>query len=95
MNTGSLKRAIRFAIGGAAVLIAPGMTTIVSAQDTSEAAEEVVVTGSRIARGSDFESPAPVITVDHESIEKSGYNNLQQLMEKMPVSGQRHVLYAR
>jgi outer membrane receptor protein involved in Fe transport len=49
--------------------------------------EEVVVTGSRIARGSDFESPSPVITVDRDAIERSGYNNLQQLMEKMPANG--------
>jgi iron complex outermembrane receptor protein len=56
------------------------------AQATPEP-EEVVVTGSRIARGSDFESPSPVLTVDRESIERSGYNNLQQLMEKMPANG--------
>ncbi len=49
--------------------------------------EEVVVTGSRIARSSDFESPSPVITVDRDSIERSGYNNLQQLMEKIPANG--------
>lgn len=49
--------------------------------------EEVVVTGSRIARGSDFESPSPVLSVDRDSIERSGYNNLQQLMEKLPANG--------
>lgn len=49
--------------------------------------ETVVVTGSRIARGSDFESPSPVLSVDRESIERSGYNNLQQLMEKVPANG--------
>src|ERR1044072_6149402 len=56
------------------------------AQATPEP-EEVVVTGSRIARGSDFESPSPVLTVDRDSIERSGYNNLQQLMEKLPANG--------
>jgi outer membrane receptor for ferrienterochelin and colicin len=50
-------------------------------------AEEVIVTGSRIARESDFDNPSPVITVDRDSIEKSGYNNLQQLMEKLPANG--------
>lgn len=49
--------------------------------------EEILVTGSRIARTSDFENPSPVITVDRGSIERSGYNNLQQLMEKMPANG--------
>ncbi|HVF18193.1 MAG TPA: TonB-dependent receptor plug domain-containing protein, partial [Steroidobacteraceae bacterium] len=87
MNADSLKRAIHIAIGGASVLLIPGLVTTAVAQGTDETAEEVVVTGSRIARGSDFESPSPVISVDHESIERSGYNNLQQLMEKMPVAG--------
>ena len=54
----------------------------------SEQPEEVIVTGSRIARsGSDFDSPSPIITGDRDSIEKSGYSNLQQLMEKIPANG--------
>ena len=57
-------------------------TTNILAAEPSQP-EEVVVTGSRIARASDFESPSPVITVDRKSIEKAGYNNLQQLMEKL------------
>ncbi|MBB6092425.1 outer membrane receptor protein involved in Fe transport [Povalibacter uvarum] len=60
--------------------------TCIHAADSSDV-EEVVVTGSRIARGSDFENPSPVITVDRASIEKSGYSNLQQLMEKLPANG--------
>jgi outer membrane receptor protein involved in Fe transport len=60
--------------------------TCIHAADSS-GVEEVVVTGSRIARGSDFENPSPVITVDRASIEKSGYSNLQQLMEKLPANG--------
>jgi iron complex outermembrane recepter protein len=87
MNTVSLRPAIRRAIGGAVLLTTTLATTTAFAQATNENAEEVIVTGSRIARGSDFESPAPVITVDRSSIEKSGYNNLQQLMEKMPITG--------
>ncbi|MBT8088901.1 MAG: TonB-dependent receptor [Gammaproteobacteria bacterium] len=49
--------------------------------------EEVVVTGSRIGRASDFESPSPITTVDREYIEDSGYVNLQQLLEKIPAAG--------
>lgn len=60
--------------------------TCIHAADDSNV-EEIVVTGSRIARASDFENPSPVITVDRAAIEKSGYNNLQQLMEKMPSNG--------
>ena len=84
----SLRRAIRFAIAGAMTLSAPLTIAVATAADAAkETAEEVIVTGSRIARSSDFENPSPVITVDREGIEKSGYNNIQQLMEKLPANG--------
>jgi iron complex outermembrane recepter protein len=75
----TLARAIRLAIGLSAAMAAP----LAMAQET----EEIVVTGSRIARSGDFESPSPIITVDREAIDKSGYNNLQQVLEKIPASG--------
>ena len=49
--------------------------------------EEVIVVGSRIGRASDFQSPSPITTLDREYIENSGYLNLQQLLEKVPASG--------
>ena len=52
-----------------------------------DAVEEVVVTGSRIGRGSDFKSPSPVQTVDRQDIDNSGYLNLQQVLEKLPAAG--------
>jgi outer membrane receptor protein involved in Fe transport len=55
-------------------------------QETSDT-ETVYVTGSRIARPSDFESPSPIDTVDRQTIESQGYNNLQQLLEKIPANG--------
>lgn len=64
--------------------------SIVLAQDQDQdqsATEEIVVIGSRIARSGDFQSPSPVLEVDRESIEKSGYSNLQQLLEKIPANG--------
>ncbi len=70
----------------AAVSICLISATCIHAAGAAEV-EEIVVTGSRIARASDFESPSPVVTVDRASIEKSGYSNLQQLMEKMPNNG--------
>ena len=71
----------RLAIGTAVAVMPLGSAI------AAEEPEEVVITGSRIARASDFESPSPVITVTHEAIEKSGYSNLQQLMERIPVNG--------
>ncbi len=49
--------------------------------------EEVVVVGSRIARSADFDGPTPVVTIDRSDIDKSGYNNLQQLLERVPSIG--------
>jgi iron complex outermembrane recepter protein len=80
-------RAVRFAVGGVAALATALPVPTVLAQDQTEADEEVVVTGSRIARGSDFESSSPVVTIDSAAIERSGYQNLQQLMEKVPANG--------
>jgi outer membrane receptor for ferrienterochelin and colicin len=77
-----LARAIRLAIGGAAGLSAALAAPAALAQD-----DEIVVIGSRIARSADFEGPSPVLTVDREAIENAGYQNLQQLLEKIPVNG--------
>ncbi len=79
-----LARAIRLAIGGAAGLTAALSAPLSMAQDDDQT---VYVTGSRIGRAADFQGPSPVITVDREAIESSGYNNLQQLLEKLPASG--------
>jgi len=85
MNTSlSLRRAIRLAIGGAVALAAALPAATALAQDADE---EILVIGSRIPRSSDFQSPSPVLNVDRESIEKSGYGNLQQLMERIPANG--------
>src|SRR5215510_4777853 len=57
------------------------------AQEQEEELGEVVVTGSRIAQPSDFGKSSPVDIIDRSSIEKAGYSNLQQLMEKIPSNG--------
>jgi outer membrane receptor protein involved in Fe transport len=77
-----LARAVRLAIGGAA-----GLSAVLAAPGVLAADEEIVVIGSRIARPGDLESPSPVITVDREQIDNSGYTNLEQLLEKLPSSG--------
>lgn len=83
-TSASLARAIRLVIGGAA-----GLATVLSAPlaTAQEESETIYITGSRIGRSADFEGPSPIITVDREAIEKSGYTDLQQLLEKIPVNG--------
>ena len=85
-----LTRAIRLVLGGALGL-ASGLATLPafaqSATDPGKDLETVYVTGSRIARASDFENPAPVVTFSSDDIAKSGYTNLQQLLEDQPFVG--------
>src|SRR5262245_17059528 len=84
----ALVSAIRIALGGAFGLAAGWLPVATHAQDRDEPGLEVVyVTGSRIARTSDFENPAPVVTFDKDDLSKSGYNNLQQLLEQQPFTG--------
>src|SRR4029453_10234634 len=83
-----LARAIRFALStaiGASTALSAGMVLAQEAGD--KPVEEIYVTGSRIGRTSDFESPSPVASFSRDEISKSGYNNLQQLMEKQPFTG--------
>lgn len=70
-----------------ALSAALSMPEAIAQQPADESIEEIFVTGSRIARASDFESPSPVITITNEGIERSGYSNLQQLMERIPTNG--------
>tara|TARA_R110002096_G_scaffold223000_6_gene411983 strand:- start:2286 stop:5123 length:2838 start_codon:yes stop_codon:yes gene_type:complete len=58
------------------------------AEDGAEtgALEEVIVTGSRIAR-SGFDSPIPTVTITADSIEKSGSNNIGEILLELPSIG--------
>lgn len=72
--------AVRLAIGSLAVALAAPST----AQPGD--IEEIVITGSRIVR-SNLDSPSPIVSFNRDDIDRSGYANLQQLMETLPVSG--------
>ena len=90
MNSGNtrLVRAIRLAIGGAVGLSAAFVADAALAQTASDKPlEEIYVTGSRIARSSDFASPSPVTSFDQAEMARTGYTNLQQLLEKQPFTG--------
>src|SRR5688572_5856300 len=81
MNKQSLRSAIMAAL-------ATGMSAPVLAQQADdESTQTVVVTGTRISRPSDFANSSPVDVINRDSIDKSGFANLQQLMEKMPSNG--------
>lgn len=77
---------------GVAILIASGCASIalqappVWAEEAG-VVEEIIATGTRIPRGPDFNSASPLTVIDRETIDRSGYTNLQQLFEKSPVAG--------
>ena len=70
-----------------ALVLTVGGGQTAQAQEANETLEEVVVTGSRIGRAADFQSPSPISTLDRDHIDNSGYLNLQQLLEKVPAAG--------
>lgn len=64
----------------AAVLLA-GWTGATLAQD--DALEEVVVTGSRIARP-DFESASPIVSISEAAFERTGATSVDAVMNRLP-----------
>lgn len=55
-------------------------------EDSNADVERIQVTGSRISR-TDLEGASPVTVIDRESIETSGFSNLQQILERLPSAG--------
>jgi len=51
-----------------------------------KAVERMQVTGSHIRR-TDAEGPLPVTIIDREVLDKSGFENLQQVLERLPSAG--------
>jgi len=46
-----------------------------------------VLVGSRNRHGSQFKGPAPVLAVDCDALDTSGHNNLQEVLEALPMTG--------
>ena len=67
-----------------AVAIATVFTPNVMAVD--ESVERIEVTGSRIKR-TDIEGPSPIQSINKDDIVNMGFDNLQQLLERMPANG--------
>lgn len=58
----------------------------VYAQEDGTSVERIEITGSRIKRN-DLEGSAPIDVINRDEISKSGFSNLQQLLERTPVAG--------
>lgn len=77
MKQGHLNRLIALALG-------TSLTMPVVAQEND--VERIEVTGSRIKRA-DLEGPSPVLMISRDDISKTGFDNLQQILERLPVAG--------
>ena len=69
-----------------AALSGTSFMSVAAQSDGAEKVERIEVTGSRIKR-SDIEGPSPVQSISRADIDNMGYDNLQQLLERMPVAG--------
>lgn len=75
-----------------AIMLALGVSTTTSALANKgagaekEDVERIAVTGSRIKR-TDMEGPSPIHTISAADIQNTGFDNLQQILEKMPSAG--------
>ena len=75
----------------ALTLALAGLSSISTSQaqeveEKAEGVERIAVTGSRIKR-TDIEGPSPIQSIDATMIKGMGYENLQQLLERMPATG--------
>lgn len=70
----------------AALLVTQSHQVFAAEETTAKGLERIQVTGSRIKR-TEIEGPSPVQSIDKDQIKSMGYDNLQQLLERMPVAG--------
>jgi outer membrane receptor protein involved in Fe transport len=70
---------------GAAAIAVPAGGQSALADDDADAAERIVVTGSRIARDPNLASPAPIQSVDATDITLSGEVNIVDVVTSLPA----------
>lgn len=69
-----------------AIAMACAPTVAHAADKGAEKVERIEVTGSRIKR-TDIEGPSPIQSISKDDIANMGFDNLQQLLERMPANG--------
>lgn len=79
------------AVVGALLLASPSFAQEAQTAEGVATVEEIVVTGSRIARPN-LEQPAPVSTVGRESIQDAGTTNLGDILAEMPGMGRANTV---
>ncbi|MDO6569177.1 TonB-dependent receptor [Alteromonas sp. 1_MG-2023] len=75
----------KYSLISLSVVLALG-SSVSLAQESDEGLERIQVTGSNIKRN-DLEGAAPVQVIGREDIDRTGFTNLQQLLETLPAAG--------
>ena len=84
MNNNKVMQLSRCAVAIGAVLFS-GQSFAQQTEENKDV-ERIAITGSHIKR-TDLEGPSPVTIISRDDIDKSGFDNLQQLLERTPVAG--------
>jgi outer membrane receptor protein involved in Fe transport len=83
MQSARFERRSLLAVAVTAVLAQPWFATEAQEAAPSGALEEIIVTGSRIARP-DFESASPIVTLPQERFTETGSNTVETVLNSMP-----------
>ena len=84
MKNSKMSLAVRSALGLAAVATAMSSGLVFGQEETSEALEEVIVTGSLIKRVDGFESASPVVVSTAAEISASGISKVEDFLNSLP-----------
>ena len=84
MINSKMSLAVRSALGLAAVASAMSTGLAFGQEETSEALEEVIVTGSLIKRVDGFESASPVVVSTAAEISASGISKVEDFLNSLP-----------
>ncbi len=79
-------KSIKLSFLTAAICAASTQTPLALAAENNADVERIAVTGSRIKR-TDMEGASPIQSIGKDDIATMGYDNIQQLLERMPVAG--------
>ena len=88
-NNHKTAKAVRIALAfGAAstAMFSASAAMAAEEEDSAKKVERIEVTGSRIKR-TDIEGPSPIQSISKDDIANMGFDNLQQLLERMPANG--------
>jgi outer membrane receptor protein involved in Fe transport len=81
---GGIRSAVRVALlSGTVASAVLGSSTVLAAEEPSPALEEVIVTGSRIARPN-ADAASPIVTVDASEFEMKGAANVEAVLQQLP-----------